>query len=267
LATVSFDEPRMLPVEILTKTDWPAARPDMLLTVGYDNPVPPPFIPIPKNPGQTSSVMPDLFEAPSTSALSNQAPGQNISSRAPENLIRPRPLTMESPNSVARFQGNEPPLAGQANIPAPLAQPQILPQTPPGVVPVPAPAPIQPVPANLAAYAGCGCEARIGVGCGCGARAASGCGCHSFRQAPLCCQTFATCCQPSVSCCEVIESPCCSGGNSHWRPFAKLRSWSHRSLFSKFRGLFHKNRAECCYSEPGEYGECAWASGSSGYVR
>ena len=297
LATVSFDEPRMLPVEILTKTDWPAAQPDLLQRVGYDNPVPPPFVPIPKNPGQTSSIMPDLFDTPSTAGLSNQAPTQNISSRAPENLIRPKPLTMETPSAVVRFQANEPPLASQPTPVAPLAQPQLLSQPAPGmapapgVVPIPGPAPIQPVPANLAEYSGCGCEARIGRGCaGCGARSASACGCNSFRQAPLCCQSFATCCQPCVSCCEVIESPCCSGG-SHWRPFSKLRSWFHgeqkgcgscgpwddcgsdecgssrKPLFSKFRNLFHKNRGESIYVEPGDCGGCVWTSGCSSCVQ
>ena len=283
LATVSFDEPRMLPVEILTKTDWPSAQPDMLLRVGFDNPVPPPFIPIPKSPGQTSSIMPDLFEAPSTSGLSNQAPTQSISSRAPENLIRPKPLVMDTPSSVARFQATEPPLAGQPNVPAPLAQPQLVPQAPPGAMPVPGPAPIQPVPANLAEYTGLGSEARMGAGCGCGARTASACGCHSYRQAPLCCQSFTTCCQSCAPCCEVIESPCCGGGNSHWRPFSKLKSWFHcekkgcgscgpwddcgsdecsssrKPLFSRFRGLFHKNRGESIYLESGDCGCSGWA--------
>ena len=285
LATVSFDEPRMLPAEILTKTDWPAAQPDSLLRVGYDNPVPPPFIPIPKNPGQTSSVMPDLFEAPSTAGQSNQAPAQSVNSRAPENLIRPKPLAMDTPSSVARFQAAEPPLAGQPNTPAPLAQPQLMLQAPPAAVP--APAPIQPVPANLAEYTGCGCEARMGADCGCGARAMSGRGCRAYQQTPLCCQSFTTCCQPCVSCCDVIESPCCGGGNGHWHPFSKLRSlfhceqkgcgtcgpWddcgcdecgsSHKPLFSKLRGLFHKNRGECAYVESAGCGGCGWTSGCS----
>ncbi len=291
LASVSFEEPRLLPLEVLRQTDWPSAQPDMLQTVGYDNPIPLPFNATPKSPsslGQGSStIIPDLMDTQSSTGLLGQAPTTSISSRPPENLIRPKPLMMDNPSSMARFQTAEPPLAGSPNnILVPLPTPQAPPAAPP-LPPAISPPAVQPVPANIAEYTGCGCEPRVGPACGCGARIARGCGCGFMREAPsCCCQSFSSCCQPCTSCYEVVECGSCCSGGGHWRPFARLRGLFHKEqkgccacdcfddggfescgscrkpLFSRFRSLFHKSRNDgCIYEEPcGCSGE--WISGT-----
>ncbi len=293
LASVSFEEPRLLPLEVLRQTDWPSAQPDILQTVGYDNPVPLPFNATPKSPsslGQGSStIIPDLTDTQGSAGLLGPAPSIGISSRPPENLIRPKPLMMDGPNSAARLQTAEPPLAGSPNILVPTPAPQVpLAGAPlsPAMTPLAAPPGVQPVPANFAEYTGCGCEPRIGPSCGCGARIAGGCGCNSVRQAPsCCCQSFSSCCRPSIRSYEVVECKNCCSNDSHWRPFARLRSLFHKEqkgcsacdcfedggfdcgnschkpLFSRFRSLFHKSRNDgCIYEEPcGCSGE--WVSG------
>lgn len=274
LATVSLEEPSPLPMEVLRSTAWPAPRPDIMLTGGYDTPNPAPFSATPKLPGQgsvgTSTIIPDLFDTQSSVGLVGPTSAPSTISRPSDNLIRPKPFGIDNLSSMVRTQPGEPPLAGNQVVPVPVpASPG-----PTAVVATPVPSIIQGIPYNLAEFTGCGCEPRVGPACGCSARMPHGCACG--HQVPLCCQSFSNCCQTPVCSYRVIECSSCCSGEGHWRPFSKLKNWfrggqkscgscfedcsfdgcsSNKPLFGRFRGLFHKSRGDdCSFVEPCEMG-------------
>ncbi len=276
LTSLTEEAPRPLSLEVLRQASWPVAQPGILMQVGYDNPMPLPLSPSPKvgsaMGSSTSILIPDLSDGPSPSSAaipslnSSAPPTSPAPPRFGDSLIRPKPLTMETPNNLTRFQVAEPPLAGVPQSPLPPAPGQGMP------VPAPGAAPLQPTPANLAEYTGCGCQPRLGASCGCHARMGSPCG----YETPLCCQSFSNCCQSSCCGGQIIEtSPCC-GSESKWRPFSKIRGWfrgeskgccggfeeaccdpcssARKPLFNRIRGLFHKSGDGCCFVEPCEIG-------------
>ena len=281
LTAFSEGAPRPLSIELMRQVSWPSAQPGMLMQVGYDNPLPLPLTPSPKLGSgigsSTSILIPDLSD-PTGSSSGSVIPPMTTSTPIPNSappsfrdsgLIRPKPLTMETSSSLPRV--GEPPLAG--------AQSNPLPPMPGEPIPAPAQAvaPLQPTPAaNLSEYTGCGCQPRIGPSGGCHAQIASPCASSCVYETPICCQSFSSCCQSSCGGCQVIEYPTCCGCETKWRPFSKIRGWfrgeqkgccgsfeevccdgcgsGRKSLFSRFRGLFHKNRDECGFVESCEIG-------------